>query len=358
MNNIEIKTLSQVHIGNGNFLQVDNDFIVEGKGEDSSIVVFNINKLAKIIGTDAQSIQQWTDSIMSGDSYSFIRERIYNHPYQDYAKRCITNYASFQKTNGMLKECIHDGMGRPYIPGSSIKGAIRTAVFATMAKDEIVDALSNEHDKKERKRIMSGMERRLLGNSPESDIFRYFSTGDAYFDKGVEIAVKQVNLNTKKKGIQIDYSKQQVVEAISSDQTSSFRINANSTFYHQLGLRDLLDLFTLIREHTQHLVEEEIEYWDGDSESSEGYVYSMNEILDEINSCESNECVLRIGQASGWRFITGAWLEALGKKTFKEEIAPLCRYNNNTLYQQYDFPKSRRMDDESYLFGFVKLTIR
>jgi CRISPR type III-A-associated RAMP protein Csm5 len=33
-----------------------------------------------------------------------------------------------------LKECIHSGLGVPYIPGSSIKGAIRTAIVATLAQ--------------------------------------------------------------------------------------------------------------------------------------------------------------------------------------------------------------------------------
>lgn len=357
MNNIQIKTLSQVHVGNGNFLLKDNDFIVEGEGENSSVLVFSIDKLTKIVGTNPQSIQQWTNAIMEGNSNTFLKERIQNRPYKDFTKRRITNYANFQQTNGILKECIHDGMGRPYIPGSSIKGAIRTAVFASMAQEKIAGALSKEKDKRERKRIMYGMEKRLLGNSPESDIFRHFRTGDAYFEKGTEIAIKQVNLNIKQRGVQIDYSKQQVVEAIASGQTASFRINANPTFYNKLRLRNLQDLFELIRQHTLQLVEEEFDYWDGKSKESEGYIYSMEEVLDEINSCGPTECVLRIGQASGWRFITGAWLEKLDKKTFKYEVVPMCRPRNNERYFNYDFPKSRRIDDEAYLFGFVKLSI-
>ena len=51
----------------------------------------------------------------------------------------------------------------------------------------------------------------------------------------------------------------------------------------------------------------------------------------------------------------GAWLENIDKKYFKENIVPKCRPKNNFYYKEYDFPKSRRVGDEMYLFGFVKL---
>jgi len=117
------------------------------------------------------------------------------------------------------------------------------------------------------------------------------------------------------------------------------------------------DLFRLINQHTRNLVEQEIDYWDGKGDDSADYVRSMEDVLSDINSCTAKECVLRLGQASGWRFITGAWLEATSRDVFRNEVVPLCRYRDKEFYKQYDFPKSRRIDDESFLFGFVKLTI-
>ena len=85
----------------------------------------------------------------------------------------------------------------------------------------------------------------------------------------------------------------------------------------------------------------------------------------ELNKCncteecdcgcqEGKECVLRLGHASGWRFITGAWTENLDN--FKSEIVPASRPKNFN-YEQYVFPKSRRLDEDGDIFGFVKLEL-
>ncbi len=360
MSNIQIQTLSQIHIGDGVFLQKGNDFVVDSHDDDSFVYVLNIDKVASLIGTDAASVQQWTNAIEGGKAEEFVKDRLKGHSYRDVAKRRITNYATFKSGGDTLKECIHDGMGRPYIPGSSIKGAIRTAVMATLARKRVNSALATASDREGRQKIISNMEKSVLGKitkDENTDVFRHLATGDAYFEKGTEIAVRQMNLNITEKSKLKDFSKQQVVEAISSGKSSTFRLNVGKAFYDKMGMVRLDDLFRLINQHTRNLVEQEIDYWDGKGDDSADYVRSMEDVLSDINSCTAKECVLRLGQASGWRFITGAWLEATSRDVFRNEVVPLCRYRDKEFYKQYDFPKSRRIDDESFLFGFVKLTI-
>lgn len=356
MSNILIKTLSHIHIGNGVFLQQGNDFLADGNGDESYIYVLNINKLASIIGTDASTIQLWADAIKAEKVDSFIKNKLRGHEYREVALRRIANYANISSARKTLKECIHDGMGRPYIPGSSIKGAIRTAVMATLARPRIAKALETAKDKEHREKIISNMEKKVLGHEAETDVFRHLATGDAFFDKGCEISVTQINLNITTSNKLRDFRKQQIVEAIAYGESSTFRLNTNKEFYEKTRLTGDNDLFRLINQHTKDLVKEEIDYWDGKGIDSEDYVNNMEDILSEINSCASGECVLRIGQASGWRFVTGAWLEEVDDDIFDSEIVPMCRRNNQR-YEQYDFPKSRRIDSDSELFGFVKLKI-
>ena len=79
-------------------------------------------------------------------------------------------------------------------------------------------------------------------------------------------------------------------------------------------------------------------------------------MLEQTQSCEAEkECVLRIGHGSGWRFITGAWTENLDY--FYSVVVPVSR-PKNFKYEQFDFPKTRRVDDECELLGFVKLSIQ
>ena len=99
----------------------------------------------------------------------------------------------------------------------------------------------------------------------------------------------------------------------------------------------------------------EIDYWNNvEQMGADNYISGLEEIRDEIDLDNKESCVLRIGHGSGWRFITGAWTEKLGN--FTELVVPCSRPNNDKKYSEYDFPKSRRIDEDSDVFGFVKLT--
>lgn len=396
-NNISIKTLSQVHVGSGVFLHKGNDFIVINKNKESDIYVIDPNKLGAIIGTDRQSIEEWVAIIERGDSDKYIISKTAGHNPKEFSKRRITNFANFENTQGTLKECLHDGMGRPYIPGSSIKGAIRTTVVSFLARNmgnefltHSIDQIYLEREEKlnrmspkrvsnlttsQRNNMLNfeRIEKELVGTNPNVDIFRYISVGDAFFDVDSGISIKQINLNIRERDSLIDKRKQQIVEAIGPGEESSFSLKIDLAKYinsREFNHRDMVyqpifpqeignipALFALINQHTRRLVEYEINYWENSVVGYNGqdkYIEQMDEILDEINICNENQCVLRLGQAIGWRFITGSFLDILDEHYFKNMIVPIARDKNNN-YTNYDFPKSRRIDDESYVFGFVKL---
>ena len=367
MRDIKIETLSQIHIGNGSFLLKGNDYIAD----NDYFYVLNIDKLGSIIGKDPKTIQLWSDAIINGNASIFLKNRIQGYPIQDITKRRIKRIADFNTGQSTIKECMHDGIGKPYIPGSSIKGAIRTVVMSSLARKKIVQRLNKEKNIREWKKIIQGMENELLhfeayartgkrDTSPSSDYFRFLSTGDAFFDYGVEIAVSQINLNITEKEFLEDNKKQQIVEAIKPGVSSQFRLKIGEEFYRYSGIEDLQNLFKIINDHTYNLLCDEIDFW-GRGEGSrytgqDDYLDQLDLILDQIEACQPNECILRIGQASGWRFVTGAWLEEIDKQYFKKEIVPQCRPRNFN-YVDYPFPKSRRIDSSSNVFGFVKLTV-
>ena len=379
-NNIKIQTLSQVHVGSGVFLQKDNDFIIVNSPNGSDIFVIDPNKLGKIIGTDQTTIDNWVACVERGNSAEFIFTRTAGHKPIEYAQRRITNYANFNHTQGTLKECIHDGLGKPYIPGSSIKGAIRSAMVAELARHKGNGIIENdskkifqESDFRRKNKLLNAFEQKFMGSNPNTDLFRFLIVGDAFFGKGCEVSVRQINLNITHKDKLKDFRQQQVVEAIGVEEESSFSLKIDKDRYQQVvnahhadmnglplfpeAMTDIPTLFSMINRHTKQLVEEEIQLWKerySDYSGQEDYVTNMDEILVDITSCNKNECVLRLGQAIGWRFITGAWTEMVNEKLFYDHLVPLARPNNQ-IYSEYDFPKSRRIDDESYLFGFIKM---
>ena len=380
---IKLEALTPIHIGSGAFLQNNVEFV----RSDRSLYIIDPQKLLSIIGID--NLDNWVKAIENGDDITeFIKGmNIEAHPSK-YSRREIKfdcNTQLFEQTT--LKVCMHDARDLAYIPGSSIKGAIRTAIFNAIASKKYINA--NSINTKSKKFACQGPEKYLFGKSPNSSIFRFIQVGDAYFPAGCEVTLNEVNLNIRKKTEELlDKKKQQLVEAIGKGYEAQFSIKIlneyNSFAYKESLERDKITdnaryktelkklpycitsiegLLGTINKYTERLIKEEIEIWEknmcehNDDATAKAYVESMKKILDEVRKCGKGQCILRLGQASGWRFTTGAWTEGLS--IFKSTIVPMARpKNKENNYEMYDFPKTRRIGEGSdNILGFVKLTI-
>ena len=385
MNKIKIETLTPVHVGSGQSLYNGMDFIAQNK----NLGIIDVDKLGRLIGSDQKTIQEWVTSIDRGTGGEFVLGRTGSHDIKDYSSRVIANRVDFGQYDGTLKECMHDGLGRPYIPGSSIKGAIRTLLLATIIGKLDNDAWGetvlriNERNGR-RYTVNDRIENRVLGDI-DTDIFRFIRVGDAYFEKGCEAAIRLIMLNIREKQQLRDERKHQAVEVIEAHAEAEFSLDISSRsaydksakFYKESKVPKPMpsfpepfsspqELFKMINAKTRQLIGEEIEYWEnqgGSYTGHEGYVENLEQIYEMAKTCSERQCVIRVGQSGGWRFTTGAWAEELDEKVFKESVAKAVRgkkVNNNLIdpYSKYDFPKSRRISDQDLcLMGFVRLTI-
>lgn len=363
MSTIKLTTLTPVHVGSGNLLQYNTDFITFRQGEDSFIGVIDDRRILELIGEE--HINDWVLSIERNENISdLIKLYAPQSQCDDYIKRKLKALC-FLEESDTLKECMHGGMGNPYIPGSSIKGAIRTAITATFA-----NRLS-ENDKTSRniRYLASEVEKKLFGNNPNNDIFRFIKVGDAYLEKETEIAIRLImglneTIKPRKK------RKPQLVEAIDADKSCTFALKIDSQYYSKvkqqqttlgempIEIQTLKSLFFLINTHTIGLLKNELDIWEDKSlykTEADEYLEQIRKILNKCYDCDENSCIIRIGHASGWRFITGAWGEQLS--AFERDIPNAARPGNERNYSEYMFPKSRRTDEKNHLFGFVKLTI-
>lgn len=372
MNKVKIKTLSTVHIGSGEFLHYNTDYVVDSQGDDSIIYVIDPNKMLGLIGQE--HVSNWVSAIERGDdTKELVKTYCSNATPDQYALRSITNFADINHGD-TLKEAIHDGQGIPYIPGSSIKGAIRTAVLASASTrlTHIEQLVVTNNERTGKTNIgAQRVEKTLFGNDPYSDIFRFLKVGDAYFPKGCEVSSRVINLNIRTSDNLLDSSKPQLVESIGMDVVSQFQMNLDTRTYdfartrsRDIGrmpseMSSIETLFSTINNHTTHLLNEEISFWNDQQDTKNGaddYLDNIKDIQKQALACkEGKECILRIGHASGWRFITGAWTEHLD--IFYDKIVPRSRPGNDK-YIQYPFPKSRRIDEDGgFVFGFVKLSL-
>lgn len=367
MSKVKITTLTSVHIGSGETYQYGSDFI-RGKDidGDSIIGIIDPKRVLALIGE--KNLDAWVTAIDGGRSTDqIVNQYAPSVKLEQYSRRTILLWANTVKTTDTLKEYIHDGLGRPYIPGSSIKGAIRTAVLSSISKEK--NDLE-QYAKDKRGRITAKViEEKLFGRDANSDVFRFLHIGDAFFGKNYEAAIRMVNINERGKAGFWDMTKSQLLEVLSPDDEATFELRLKTEFYEKAKvatallpecMRTLYNLFQTINQHTQTLIEQEISYWMERQDKDDGgkvdeYLKKMRVLLKEVEHCQGGkECVLRIGAGSGWRFITGAWTENWA--TFETTIIPAAR-RNNQCYTQFHFPKTRRVDEECDVLGFVKLSM-
>ena len=365
MSEIKIETLTAVHIGSGESLQYGADFVPTKIDGEYYLSVVDPKKVLNLIGEE--NISQWVAAIEKKDATSSVVKRFApTAKVKDYSKRIIFEWSE-AKESDTLKEHIHDGRGVPYIPGSSIKGAIRTAILATMAND--AHGLDNNILDYRHNVCAKQVESRFFGSTPNEDVFRFLQVGDAYFGKNYEVAIKMVNINERERQSFWDKSKPQLIEAIGPEDETVFQMKLNQEGYEfsknsvkqcPVCMSSMSKLFETINNHSKQLLESEKDYWQeretkDDSDKVCTYIEKISDILQVVDKCkQGQECVLRIGHGSGWRFITGAWAEKLDN--FNSVVIPASRPKNYK-YEQYDFPKTRRVDDECELLGFVKLSI-
>lgn len=369
---VKIKTLTSVHIGSGEVLQIGSDFVKGKMGNNYVLSVVSPEKVLDLIGEE--HLQDWVVAIERKESTGNVVKRFApNAQVEDYAKRIVLEWSKAHERD-TLKEHIHNGQGKPYIPGSSIKGAIRTAILASLAEnvndaERKIDVSANGRKKANANKV----EKELFGRDPNNDVFRFLQVGDAYFGDSYTVALRMVNINERTSKSLWDKSKSQMIESLPSEDITRFEMKLNVEGYNKskekwstIGdlpniMSSYESLFEAINNHTIRLLDFELEYWKersdrDDSDKVECYLEKIESIKNEAQNCgKGKECVLRIGHGSGWNFITGGWARDLDN--FESLVVPVSRPNNQN-YSEYDFPKTRRVDDVCELLGFVKLSLQ
>ncbi|MEM3399602.1 MAG: type III-A CRISPR-associated RAMP protein Csm5 [Candidatus Micrarchaeia archaeon] len=118
---LEIKTLSPILIGSGEKARIGYDYI----RQDGRAIRVDIEKLTMLL--DEKGIEDLVGSMRKPDEFSiekFVNEKKIEP--KDIAAYYLENHAKqdFERTYE-VHVFIKDGLGRPYIPGSSIKGSIK-----------------------------------------------------------------------------------------------------------------------------------------------------------------------------------------------------------------------------------------
>jgi len=359
---LKLEMLSPVHVGAGKEKDLIKgiDFFIQ-KGD---ICVIDKEKLLlKLI--DLALLDKYTELVSKAkadDILDFVNRAnirltditIYTYPYSD-------------QPAGEIKSFIRTGMGNPIIPGSSIKGAIRSILFNYLYKT--VKPQSN----------FNYLEKDLFG-SIDNNLMKFIRVYDAEFtNKDVELSTIEL-FNLYKKGIwQSDLKKQFRIslESLSMEAQSTFKfsiatelskfIKAKKTDllpkYLHLIVKDnnpIENIFTILNTYTKLYIAKEIEFFEkyNQLDNTDTLIAFYNEVLENCKS--KNSCVFRMSYGSGFHGITGDWRLPDHLDTIESPDNENWVWNSFLKKRAPAHYKSRRIitdyENEYLPLGFVKLT--
>jgi CRISPR type III-A-associated RAMP protein Csm5 len=377
---IKLETLTPLHIGSGIQYQGNAEYLYFDK--EKAVVVADEAKILDIIGTE--NIHIWVGYIEDRENkknfLEYLRQRKPNLRPEDVARRVIPMKGSrapyFTNT---LREQIHGGMGAPYLPGSSLKGAIRTALFADYllknykekgvpeGKLGTVHKFSGKFNVGDRP-----LQQEVFGRDPNSDWLRMLQVGDCSFSTGTHAAFAET-LNEKgaEQRYEIKGEVRQLMEYIPAGVNADFQINIPGK-HRELILRKDPQLFNsavrqleypwlckLLHQHALRLLRSEIAFFeDADlPDEAAGLPDFMQELEAQARTFSENTCLLRVGFGTGYRNMTGDWVKDLVLDDgLYDDIATATR--RTPRYNGMPLPKSRKIMFDGVLPGYVKLTFK
>ena len=369
--NIELEVLSPLHVGVGQ----EKDWM---KGADyvkdsGKVYILNQRKIAEKL-----SVDELTSFLMNKDDRGLkqkiagaldeVSDQVFKAPVD---------------SDNDIKVFVKNGLtNKPLVPGSSVKGAIRSVLLEYFINN-------NRVDKNNRR-----FEETFFGSANTGDEFmRFIKISDAGFEKTELTNSKIFNLyqdgnelkggwkhlfrardgqkgttgNFKATGFNTIYETLPVhtkSELTISLADKAFRnlIQSNvKTSYNDIDKKreivedDITKLFGIINDHTKRYISKEIDFFNKYPNDKTAHITeTLKNILSEIPD-DNSSCILKMSAGSGFHSITGDWQF----DDFSIDRIDGNARNRGKLNNQ-ESAKSRKIaidGDSFYLMGFVKLSV-
>jgi CRISPR type III-A-associated RAMP protein Csm5 len=371
MNQAKITALTPIHIGSGIQAMRDADYLYFEKL--GKAIMLDADKVLGIIGEE--NVGQWTGVIEKNAQqigtpnnketlYDLLAMRKKDLSPEDVALRVLNvRHAGLDKKSE-LKEQLHNGMNVPLLPGSSIKGAVRTALFAHFVNKNNGNDVRDSQNLTNYKRQFSDAQliKKYFGDDPNHDMLRLLKIMDTHFSQTECYRAETINL--KNKAWEVDARFTQFLEAIPAKSTAFVNFQFDETternaqkqrfFRQNTSLLRPEKLFEIINDHTRDLAEREIKYWvEQDEPDVLGfYLEKLREFVEEIKILQPGECIFRLGWGTGFRNMTGDWHINMTDDDYYDLVKSLRpRHPEDMAY-----PKTMRILKDGTPLGFVKLT--
>lgn len=348
---VQVKVITPLHIGGAaeKIFKRGFDFF----WKEGSLYFVEFRKLFQALQQKNVRQSEYLNLIESGN-FRDIENYLFKTLRIDIENLCSRKIKLNSDPGADIRQFARGANGSPYLPGSSIKGALRSVLFSHLKGSHVPNGPWDIDPP-----VFGG-----LGN----DLMRFVRVGDAFFENE-QTTIGYVDLfNLYKEGRNWESGWKGnfnlPTEYVTPTSSSSFRLSLAEPLKKVIELEyrkaDKLhtnlnrvlngdsfeNLKKIINTHTKNHLNRELEFLKEYDQATDAgtLIDNVEALLKQVES--KNSCLLRIGFGSGFHSITGDW-------QFKDHRSTIQNPNRGKYY------KSRKVlgdSDHLNFMGFVKLT--
>jgi len=288
---LSLKTLSPLHIGDGDELKQDFDFVTHGN------LTYRINEDALLMAKE---------SLLRRDErtgrYPVPGKLLTEADFDDVSlfRYVLRGTPRSAKTDARVRSFIKDVYDHPYIPGSSLKGALRTAL-AWNGWKEIKPSLTDIGTRKAW--AGQGIEHKLFGANPNLDLMRAVHVSDLFGPQkagGNLLLVNAQVLTKKSSGSPVE------LEAIQGDVSFTGSLTIDDALFsllaepvlHFANRKHWLDeMMKRTQAHSLARIRELVEWFER-ADHTEAIARFYRQLA--AASLPDNQALVQIGWGAGW----------------------------------------------------------
>lgn len=310
INEYKITLLSPVHIGSGEKLSRDMDYFFD----DTGTYLFDLDKFfADLDNTQVDELSN------SANVNQFIRDKGFNR--KKYIKRKISPQKVFAYD---INQCIRDSFENPYIPGSSLKGALRTIIASHLIKSGNVPFKFNPGARKEW--AFEKMDKEIFGKDPKYDFMKGFMVVDSTLTPAnLSIMLAKVytlggNNVLSVKLTRPDNPRSEMsiyCEFLRENASSDIKIKIDDFFFTPAAMKELeisdaqkqslLDIGKIANAFAKDRIEEELAFFSR-HEKMAAVTQFYQKLLKKLKSLDNKSFIVNLGWGTGWHFKTGNYI--------------------------------------------------
>lgn len=356
---VSVRVLTPMHIGNGRLLLNEHDYaFFNGR-------TWRIDEAALL--EEESNYQQVTSSRVAIKPKDLLKPADYVEGsllFRYVMRGAPRSVAAGAQLREQIKDTLTD---QPYLPGTALKGALRTALAWHGWETQRMRPAPAELN---RRREFAGQrfEQQLFGRNPNNDLLRALLVGDSQPAGNDQLMVANVSVMHAggKPGSPIE------VEAVRPDTSFKLDLKLDRALFSQwarskgLQLQHedwLLNLAEISHAHAKARIESELA-WFKRAENCAGPADVYQRLKEAAAQVKPGQCLVQLGWGTGWGGKTfGERLQA--DPDFMERILRDYRMTRGQRRTGDPFPKSRRLvmkasppDMPSAPLGWAWLTFR